>query len=272
MATKRRLGTTDKKKRGKGTPPISTAMDTILRALPDSAAVRPDVAVSQVLGEARALEALLAKHGPDLERGAGLDRKVAADLGKRREALDLLESAWLTSRVVATPRSVGSVRDSAEQLKRDAFAAVRWWLREDEEVQRALDAIAEGSGDPDLIDDLRRLAALVDAHRPRLKKADLPKKAGEAMRTLADALADATATRPIDAEVAAQENLRNRAYWHLRGLMDEIRAAGRYVFREQPKRLAAFGGAIGFDRTRPRGPARRGEGTVRGNEGLVPRA
>lgn len=257
MASKRQQGTGDRKKRGKGAPPISTSMDTILRALPDGAAGRPDVAVSQVLDEARALEVLIAKHGPDLERGAGLDRKAAAELGKRREALDTLESAWLTARVVATPRSVGSVRDAAERAKRDAFAAARWWLREDEGVQIVLDRIAEGSGDADLVDDLRRLADLVDAHRPRLKKADLPRKVGEAMRTLADTLAEATAERPIDAEVAAHENLRNRAYWHLRALMDEIRAAGRYVFRDQPRRLATFGGAIGFDQARPRGAPRR---------------
>lgn len=268
MATKRQLGTTHKKKQGKGAPSISTAMDTILRALPRASAVRPDVAVSQVLDEARALEALLAKLGPELSRTAGLDKRTLADLGKRREALDILESAWLTARVIATPRSVGSVRDSAEQLKRDGMAGLRWYARDDADVQRALDRIDEGTGDADLVDDLRKLSDLVDEHRALLKKANLPKKAGEAMRTLADTLAETVAERPVDVEVAQAEDMRNRAYWHLRDVMAEVRAAGRYAFRDQPKRLAAFGGATGEDRTRPRGPARRGEGTVRGNAGI----
>lgn len=34
--------------------------------------------------------------------------------------------------------------------------------------------------------------------------------------------------------------LRNRAYWQLRATMDAIRAAGRYVFRDQPGTLKAF--------------------------------
>ncbi len=201
---------------------------------------RPDFPLSDVLHEARELDATLRKLGPKLVKGARLDGKVREELSRRRALLDVAEAAWLAARERLTPRNVVKTRATAEALKRDAVAALRYFLAEDAEVQLALDEIAEGSGDADLIDDLRRLAGLVEAHAEALRRADLPKHPSDKLRALAQTLADATADRAFDPEAAHAGAQRNRAFWHLRDLMDRVRAGGRYVFRNDRKLLKLF--------------------------------
>ncbi|HEY8076838.1 MAG TPA: hypothetical protein VIF62_22080, partial [Labilithrix sp.] len=111
-------------------------------------------------------------------------------------------------------------------------------------VQKRVDAIQEGRGIADLVDDLLKLADLVEENASRLRKADLPKDASNRARSLAESIGQSAAARPVErsggqagADLLA---LRNRAFWYLREAMDAVRDAGRYVFRNEPKKVALF--------------------------------
>jgi hypothetical protein len=75
-----------------------------------------------------------------------------------------------------------SVRASTQTMR-----TLRYFLRHNPEVQSRLDLIAHGSGDEDLADDLRKLAALVHTHRVLLVKAaeELGKAPQARLRALA---------------------------------------------------------------------------------------
>jgi hypothetical protein len=217
------------------------AAERSLSELPETYAAPPDYSVVTITHEARALEAILLKYGKDLLSGTKLDRKTPAELRARRKALEEAERSWREAREAQASRAVSRLRKEAEGLVRDVAAAVGYFLEHDERAQRRVDAIREGASDTDRVDDLKRCADLLERHAEALKKADLPKRAPELCRRLAEELAHASAERAAEREDASQsQELRNRAYWHMRELMDEIRAAGRYVFRHEPKRLALF--------------------------------
>ncbi|HEU4410458.1 MAG TPA: hypothetical protein VFS43_34705 [Polyangiaceae bacterium] len=220
---------------------LRAAAERRLLELPAEYALPPDYSVVTVLHEARALEAILLRYGKDLLSGTKLDRKTPAELGARRKTLEEAEQARLAAREAQAPREVSRLRKESEGLVRDVTAAVRYFLEHDERAQRRVEAIREGASDADRIDDLKRCADLLERHAEALKKADLPRGAPAICRGLASELEGAATERSADAGDAARaQALRNRAYWHLREMMDEIRAAGRYVFRHEPKRLALF--------------------------------
>jgi hypothetical protein len=185
------------------TPPISAAQNKLLTSLDPSFDAFPDVAVPTVLLEARELEKTVTKHGPALYRGSELDRKLAGAIGARLTLLAAADAQWAARRRAVTPQAMRAQRDEAEALKRDAVAALRYFLRDEPEVQARLSAIQEGSGLADLLDDLDKLAALLDEHGARLKKADLPKKPAARARALAKALGAAAGEKKLDTDTAA---------------------------------------------------------------------
>lgn len=227
---------------GRGGGKRRRAVERRLRELPAAYEAPPDASVVTALHEARALEVIVGKYGEALLSGTRLRRKTPAELGARRRALERAEAAWLAARESRATRAISRLRDESEGLVRDVSAAARYFLEHDEGVQRRVDAMREGVGDAERADDLERCAELLEGHAEALKKADLPKGASGLCRELSGELARAAAERRAGPdEGAAARALRNRAYWHLRELMDEIRAAGRYVFRHEPKRLVLFG-------------------------------
>jgi hypothetical protein len=204
-----------------------------------------DASVSDVLQEAREIEAVVKTHGTALHKKSDLDPNLSASVAARRKVLDACEGVWFTQRIALTPEEKRTLRQEAETLKRDAVASLRFFLRKNNDVQRKVSAIQEGTGLADLLDDLSKLADLLEEHQVALAKADLPGGATPAdaalrAREIEELLGETAATEKTSQESAEKHALRNRAFWFLREAMDEIRAAGRYVFRNQPKLLSLF--------------------------------
>ncbi|WP_437801934.1 hypothetical protein [Sorangium sp. So ce693] len=199
-----------------------------------------DHPVSDTLQEARELEVALGKLGKEIYKKSRLSKEVGTSISARRELLAAAESAWTEVRTLPLSSDLRAQRKDAEALKRDAIAALRYFLAADEEVERRVDGIVLGTGVADLVSDLSQLAELLEQHRDALARADLPKRAPERARELAAALSSGAAERAVDPQGNAAMALRNRAFWWLREAMDDIRAAGRYVYRDERKVLALF--------------------------------
>lgn len=228
-----------------------------LRALDRTHAERPDVASKTLLHEARDLEMAARKDSAALVSGTDLAKNAVAELTRRAGLLERAQDQWDDDRQRRANSELKALRAAVEEKKRAAFAVLRYFCRHDAEVQARLDEIAEGSGDADLIDDGHRLAKLVKANEARLNKAKLGAKASEALETASRKLADAVAEQSGDDDAADSVDLRNRAFWYLRASMDEIRAAARYVFRDDPRKLAKYRSTITLARARrPAKPAK----------------
>lgn len=229
-----------KKKKAAG---LSKTQAETLKALEAAYSAPLDRRVSDVVYEARVLEDVLEKLGAELCEKSMLTPGQCGELAERRRLLEAAEDVWSRARTTRMSDDQKALRKEAEQLKRDMMEALRYFLRKDkngESIERRLDAIAEGSGLIDLIGDLRQLSGMVDEFAAALVKADLPKKASARALVLSDGLHSSSALSSADDEAAIAIDMRNRAFWWLRELLDEVRAAGRYVYRDHPKKLLLF--------------------------------
>lgn len=220
--------------------------------------------IAETQQEAQELQSVLQKLGKEIYAKSTLEKAVGGSLEARRELLEIAEAAWTEHRNASLSKSLREVRAEAEELKRDAIAALRHFREEDSAVLTRVEAIVLGTGLPDLIDDLKKLAVLLDENQKELVRADLPKHPADRARGLAESLSRGSADRTIDPVGAAAMSLRNRAFWWLRAAMDAVRSAGRYVYRKQPKLLVAFRASS----TRARAHA----GTVRSVDTAAPAA
>lgn len=214
---------------------LSAVRDQLL-AIPSDQVYAPEIPMAVVLQEANDLLTLVSEPGvwARLE-GVGAranDREsLKGSIGAARAA----QSQWTVSRDRRKSDSQQAREARGEKLRLDMVAAGRWNLRDDRVAQGALDAIVEGEGVADLIQDLNDVAALFDQKRAAFandKTIDLSARIEEA-RSLADELAAGTSNERLDTEQANAIELRNRAYSQLDQLVSRLREAGRYAFREQ---------------------------------------
>jgi hypothetical protein len=203
-----------------------------------------DLPVALILQDAREMVGLLRKLGKRILERSRLDGSLLEELPARATALDKAELAWASARKIQLPTLRKKLRKQAEELRSDTIAALRHFALQDTTTQAKLDRIVEGSGLADLIDDLKKLAPLVDRHRPLLGRSGLPEQAAEQLAGLASSLEEATenesAERAGNEEARQALALRNRAYWHLREATDEIRECARYAFRNEPELARLF--------------------------------
>jgi hypothetical protein len=212
----------------------------LLEALPADLDKAPDQRIALAVQEAKDTATAFARCASDLVGATELTARSGQDLLARLDVFERAEAAWQALRAAATTSDVTSVRRDAEALKADFMAAGRYFLRADAGIQTRLDRIQEGTGDVDLADDLRKLAELVTGAASALKKAKLPKGAPARAGALADDLSAAVTSRRVDPGSKDAQSLRNRAYYYLQLAIDDIRAAGRYGYRNSQAKRALF--------------------------------
>lgn len=158
--------------------------------------------------------------------------------------------------------------EEATALRRDMLRVLDFRLAEQPAVLAQLDVIRRGSGYQDLVDDLIQLAGLYTTHRVALRDTPAPyrsadsQKAGQLATQILTTLGLAPAlrkTRGGAAAGAAAEDwggLQLRIGALLERSYDELSAAGRFLCRHQPERLARFASLASIARARrTRGPA-----------------
>jgi hypothetical protein len=170
-----------------------------------------------------------------------LDPAVLDSFSVRIAVLDQCEEAWQTARGRGVPVALSRARTAAAELRRDAITTLRHFLEDDGSVQIKLDEIVEGEGDVDLVDDLKKLATLVDAHWTTIARSgDMPAEKGDALRKAAAVLNDARLGNESSPEASKAMELRDKAFFYLLEAEREIRACGKHAFRKEPKVATLF--------------------------------
>ncbi|MFB6320231.1 hypothetical protein [Saccharicrinis sp. FJH54] len=129
-------------------------------------------------------------------------------------------------------------------MRDDLLQTLRFAYRNDDALINRVNAIAEGNTNADMVQDLNDIAIL-GRENPDLLSAigfDLAKL--DEAATLADHLGDLLAEANGDkSDQNESKVIRDKAYTHMKVLVDEIREAGKYVFRHDKNRLKGYSSA-----------------------------
>ena len=206
----------------------------------------PSIPYAVAFQEAHDMLAFVAK--PEVAAAlskVGLKKEVLTEAPKALDAARQAQALWATSRRARTPEGLLQARDEAIALRSGAVAALRWNARGNRVVQAAVDAVMEGNGDADLIQDLLDLSALIASNASAFdddETFDAPEQAQKA-RDAAQALRAQASGVVTDATADEALDLRDRAFTYLEQQLDELRAAGRYALRGDTSAVLRFGSA-----------------------------
>jgi hypothetical protein len=166
----------------------------------------------------------------------GLDEATLAGLRPALEAARQAQSEWTA---IYSPRKPQAQRDVEEQgraLRAQAMSACRFTLRKSRVAQGALDAIDEGEGLADLVQDLFDLALVIEQNAAAFaaNRRFPPAEKVAALREQATAISGGQADFRNDKTQRDAADLRNRAWTWLDEVVGEIRQAGQHAFEGTP--------------------------------------
>ncbi|MEW7289949.1 hypothetical protein [Aquimarina sp. 2304DJ70-9] len=176
--------------------------------------------------------------------GTGLDwNKNVLDLPIRTGACRYAQALWMKERYNQEEAAKAWKEKSpkAYEFRNDLLADLRFAFRKRPDLLARVRAIANGEGDADMIQDLMDISVLGKANTPELiaikydvTRLDLAEQQSD---ELADLLAKANGAT-LDNSKAKE--LRDRAYIHLKEVIDEVKDTGKYVFRKNPERYKGY--------------------------------
>lgn len=216
---------------------------SVLNALDQNTVKIPSIPVDAVVQEAEDLFVWIQEDKTVLiNKGLDWDRMVV-DLPIRTGACRHAQSIWLSERysqeeALKTWRQESPV---AYELRDDLLADLRFAYRKREDLIMRVRAIADGSGDADMIQDLSDISALGKANPEELTQINFDMTLLDIAMIRAEELADlrAKANGAVLDNTKAKD-MRDRAYTHLKEAIDEIRDTGKYVFRKNPERYKGY--------------------------------
>lgn len=218
--------------------PLTAKEIAALNAFPASFADAPNHKLADAVQASKDTEAAFDKHAETLVESTDLKKDAGTRLHDARLLFERAEREWSATR--SSTVSIAAARKKGETSKSKMLAALRYFLRDDSAIQQRCDRVMEGSGDVDLADDLGKCADMFEERGADLVKAKIDKAALAEARELAAVLTGGVTKRRVNPEQASAQALRNRAFYRMQSLVDEIRAAGRYRFRDEPKLAAPF--------------------------------
>ena len=213
-----------------------------LKAIPDAQAQAPVMPVGAYLQEGEDLGKWALDDQKELKT-VGVTLEMLNDLSVRAGALRESQSLWNKDRYSQeeAQRLWALSSPLAYELRDELLHHFRFAYRNDETLLGRVAAIAEGNTNADMIQDLNDLAVLGRANLAPLKAVAFDTKKLDTAATQADEMADLLARSNGDrAEQSENKLLRDKAYTHLKELVDTVREAGKYLFWKNPQRLKGY--------------------------------
>ncbi|WP_163322652.1 hypothetical protein [Draconibacterium mangrovi] len=213
-----------------------------IEAIPNEEVKDPGMPVNVALQEAENLYHWSLDDAEELAV-VGIDRTKIGDLPVRAGACREAQSIWNKDfRSQQEAQEEWAIQAPlAYEFKYDLLASMRFAYRKNDALLGRVSAIADGSGHADMIQDLNDIAVLGRENPEPLTAISFELPQLDKAATLADTLADLLAEANGDkADPNESKIVRDKAYIHMKELVDEIREAGKYVFRKDPKRLKGY--------------------------------
>lgn len=218
------------------------ALLATIQAIPEEQVKEPSIPVDVYLQEAENLSKW-ALNDVDALSVVGITREMINELPQRAGASREAQSIWnkdYRSQQEAQ-KEWAKQAPLAYDLRNDLLASMRFAYRKDDALLSRVSAITDGSGHADMIQDLNDIAVLGREFPDPLTAIGFDLSLLETAATGADELADLLAEANGDkADQNESKEIRDRSYTYLKFLVDEIREAGKYVFRKDPKRAKGY--------------------------------
>ncbi len=171
----------------------------------------------------------------------GMNWRLVDELPIRVGAARYAESTWRKSRYTKDEAQVlwGENAPDAFKLRNLLLEEFRFAFRKHSQLSQSLNSIADGRTNADMIQDLADLSALgrdnIDLLTLTNFDMTILEKAQKSAEALSPLLGATTADTYSSNEVKV---LRDAAYTHLKGVIDEIRDYGQFVFRKAERKKA----------------------------------
>ena len=213
-----------------------------IQAIPDEEALEPGIPVDVALQEAENLHHW-SLDDADALAVVGITTDMINDLPVRAGACREAQSVWnkdYRSQQEAQKQWAEQAPE-AYAFRDDLLASLRFSYRKDDALLSRVSAITDGSGHADMIQDLNDIAVLGRDNPGPLTAIGFDLTQLDLAATRADELADLLAEANGDkADPNESKIIRDKAYTYMKALVDEIREAGKYVFRKDKNRLKGY--------------------------------
>lgn len=213
-----------------------------IRAIPNDEVKEPNIPVDVALQESEDQYKWAIKDVAQLATvGLTQDRldNLLVRTGACREAQSIWTEEYRSQQ--EAQQQWNELAPQAYELRDRILHAMRFAYRNNEALLNRVRAIAEGSGDADMIQDLNDVKVLGQKNPEPLTSIsfdmDMLTQAGTASDHLAGIRAEANGER---LEQSESRVIRDKAYMYMKELVDEIRAAGKYLFWKDQQRLKGY--------------------------------
>jgi hypothetical protein len=211
-------------------------------ATPDENIVELNMPSYIYAGESETFESWANQDSDKLAIG-GISVERIAEIGIRAFVLREYQAAWLVVRRTGKDAEkewkvfATGAYDLCDEMKH----AFKYAFRNEPELLGRVNEIAAGTGDADMIQDLKTYSLLGLKHQDLLTPIgfDITKlsTAGSMSDQGANLLAEANGSKLKGNEKKVD---RDKAYTHLKEVVDEVRACGKYLFWKDKKRLVGY--------------------------------
>jgi hypothetical protein len=213
-----------------------------IEAIPSQDVASPVMPVATYLQEAEDLNAWMQGDRPLLEahgQPAGLLDGLPVRIGALREA----ESEWIAARYGREQAQADylELAGQAFELYAQIVRHMRYAFRKEPTLVARLPNGTGWASDADRIQDLNNVAVMGRDHLDLLEAAGFDPALLDQLATLSDTVANQYAVaRGEKASGRGSKILRDRAYTHLKELVDEVRAVARFLFWNDEARLQGY--------------------------------
>ena len=217
------------------------ALQPVLSAIPTAEVQSPNLPVSFAVQEAESLYCR-AKQDVDELAAAGFEINKIDALDCASGALRWAESVWITHQnFQAAAREQWNLKSVEGFAQRDKLAhAFHFAYRDKPEVLALLRQIPSGHSNSDMIQDLMNLSAIGRANEDELDKIRFDKTQLDIAVETADLLGNVLGEVTTGPSMDSAYDMRNRAFTHLKLLVDEIREYGKYLFFKDKKKVRGY--------------------------------
>lgn len=211
-------------------------------AIADEKIAVPNMPCNVYLAETETLETWAMQDKEKLS-AAGISEERIAEIAVRATVLRQYQADWIIVRRTGkdAEKEWKAFATGAYDLCSEMKHAFKYAFRNEPELLRRVDEIAEGTGDADMIQDLKTYSKLGLKHQDLLTPIGFDIAKLDAASTMSDEganlLAEANGSK-LKGNV--QKVARDKAYTHLKEVVDEVRACGKYLFWKDKKRLVGY--------------------------------
>lgn len=213
-----------------------------IRAIPDDKALEPAMPVDTYLQEGENLAKWSLMDAEALAT-IGITLAMLNDLPVRAGALREAQSIWFKDRnsQQEAQREWAAAAPEAFAMRDELLHTFRYAYRNDEALLARVAEIAEGNTNADMIQDLNDLSLLGKNNTALLETINFDLEKLDSAANASDGLANLLALANGDKSLQSESKIiRDKAYTHMKELVDQIRDAGKYLFWKNEKRYKGY--------------------------------